>query len=121
MSYFDLTRPSEGERFWLWRRSKGWNQARAGAALGIGRGLLSAFEAGRVPENPRKSPQTPSKIRQRPSLPLLLALARRRSGYPLPKVARAVGVSRTTILAWERAGDPRLVGFWEARGFLFGR
>lgn len=49
----------------------------------------------------------------------LCALARRRNGRPLRAVAESFGISHVTLLAWERAGEPRLVRAWERRGYKF--
>lgn len=102
------------EALWLWRRSHGLNQAAAAVRLGCGRGLVSAVERGVGQPRPGwrlgVAPATPS---------LRLALARRRSGYTLDRLAARLGVSRPTLLAMERRGDPALTKFWQ--GFTFAR
>jgi transcriptional regulator with XRE-family HTH domain len=102
------------ERLWLWRRANGFNQAQAAARMGCGRGLLSLAERGLGPL-PRgwgdwRGPVAPA---------LRLALARRRSGWALLRVAARLGVSGVTLLAMERRADPALVKFWQ--GFTFAR
>lgn len=110
----DLSRIDGGEALWLWRSMAGLTQARAAVILGIGRTALSAAENA---ANPRVPPPTRNAVK--PSRRFLLVLARRRSRLGLRYVAEAVGVSRVTILIWERRDDPRLVAFWTRRGFIF--
>lgn len=107
----DLT---PGEALWLWRRTRGLNQAEAATRLGIGRGLVSALELGRATPGP--GIRVPV-VAATPGWTLVLA--RRRSGLGLAGVAARLGVSRPTVLAMERRADPALTKFW--LGFTFAR
>lgn len=54
------------------------------------------------------------------TVPLACRLARRRSRLRLAEVVVALGLgSRPTFYKLEAAGDPRIVSFWEERGFSF--
>ncbi len=46
-------------------------------------------------------------------------IARRRSGLALREITAALGITTPTFHAWERAADPRVVAWWEGRGFRF--
>lgn len=109
----DLRTRTQGEELWLARRALGRTQAAQARALGVSRGRLSLLELDAAQGGPR--------VRFEPSLPLLLALARRRSRLGLRGVARAAGVSHRTLLKWEARADPKLVEFWVGRGFTFAR
>ncbi len=113
----DLTTRDAAEELWLWRKSRGATQRRAAEALGVGRNRLQAAErdaAHALPDAPWRP------IRAVPT-PLLLALARRRSGLGLRGVAAAAGISHRTVILWERSGADPLVAWWERRGFTFAR
>lgn len=111
----DLTIRSAAEELWLARKAIGRTQAVQAAWLGVSRSTLQASERdGPVPSlsglwKPISTPETP----------LLLALARRRSGLGLRGAARAVGVCHVTVFNWENQGDQRLIDFWARRGFRF--
>lgn len=109
----DLTKRTQAEEVWLWRRSKGYTMRRAAKALGVGRTSLWK----RLKENtalPRPAPRVLN-----PSLPLILALARRRYGRGLKPLAKELGVSHMTLLKWEARGEEALVGWWCRRGWRF--
>lgn len=110
----DLAERTQAEELWLWRRSKGLKASTAAARFGIGRSAYWRAEAGR--RGVAKGPWRP--VRDPPA-GLLCALARRRSGMTAWEVARALGVSRVTLLAWERASDGRLGRFWARKGYAF--
>lgn len=113
----DLGRRTPGEELWLARKATGLTSYEAASRAGVGR---NAYREAELDRNPGPTPFKTGLLKvSRPSLALLLALARRRSGYGLAKIVRAAGRSKVTLLAWERAGDPRLVSFWEGRGFNF--
>lgn len=101
------------EELWLSRRAIGRTQAGQAAWLGVSRSTLQASELyGPTPcltglWKPIPAPETP----------LLLVLARRRSGLGLQGVAEGLGVSRVTVLRWEKAADPRLSSFWAKHHF----
>lgn len=102
-----------GERLWLARRASGESLGTFAARFRIGRNLYHKFEKDEI-ERRRLHVARP-----RPAEGDLAALARRRSGLGLAGTARAAGVSRVTVLAWEEACDPRIVNFWRKRGFRF--
>lgn len=113
----ELSRRTPGEELWLARKAAGKTAVEAAVLAGLPRHAYSDAE------RDRNGAPTPLKsgLRKvsRPSLPLLLALARRRSGLGLAGVVRAYGVSKVTVLARERAGSPSLLAFWTKRGFRF--
>jgi DNA-binding XRE family transcriptional regulator len=112
-----LGRRTPGEKLWLARRAAGKTSYEAAALAGVGR---NAYREAERDENPAPAPlKTGLKPVSRPSLALLLALARRRSGLGLDRTAKVLSISRMTVLAAERRGDPALVRFWEKRGFRF--
>lgn len=113
---FDLRRRTPGERFWLARRAAGLSGPEAALRAGLGKNALYEAERGLRPvPGLREARLKPV----RPGLPELLALARRRAGTGLGGLAEALGTSRVTALARERAGDPDLRGFWARKGFRF--
>lgn len=116
---FDLGRLTAGERLWLARKAAGLTQVKAAKRAGVGENAyagaekdLNAAVRGPVPGIPAV---------RRPTMAQMLALARRRSGLGLRGLAKAGSVTKVTVLAWERAGRPELVRFWEKRGFTFPR
>lgn len=111
----DLRTRTRGEEVWLWRRARGLTQEGAAARLGVGRGSLSRAERDVAPTLVR------IRLRQgsEPALPLLLVLARRRSGVTLEGLAEALGVSRVTVLKREARGDPFLRAWWGVQGYRF--
>lgn len=111
----NLRKPTDGERLWLLRKVGGLAQDANARRLGFGEKVYAAFEAGAEPVPRRLLPRRLAP----PSLKEKLVLARRRAGDGLAAVARTTGVSRVTLLAMERRGDPGLVAFWEKRGFRF--
>lgn len=85
----------------------------AAEALSTCRTYLWRAEAGLVPL--RRAPPRNHRV----TLPLLLRLARRRSGLGLRGAAARMGVSHQTLLNWEAAGEEVLVEWWRRRGFTF--
>jgi len=113
----DLRTRTPGERLWLARKGLGLSQVQAAALAGVGETAYGKAEKVLFgAPTPFKSPFPPI---SKPSLPVLLALARRRSGLGLDGTAAALGVSKVTLLAWERDGGPGLKVFWERRGYVF--
>ena len=114
---FDLRTRTPGEKLWLTRRAAGKTSYEAAALAGVGRNVY------REAERDERTPATPFKTGfrtiPRPSLALLLALARRRSGLGLAGTASRTKTTPPTLLARDRAGDPLLVLFWKLRGFRF--
>lgn len=98
---------------WLWarRRAAGLGIPAAAKALGIGRTTYGLCEQGQHPIPPPRGPM----VRPEPTLPVLLALARRRSGMGLVRIAKALRISRVTLLRWEREADPRIIEFWSKK------
>lgn len=110
----DLRKRSNGEKLWFWRRQKGLTQAEAGVIHSISEKRYCAIENDRE-EDERLVPW--------PDVPTsegdLCALARRRERIGLWEAGRLAGISHVTLLAWERASDPRLRKMWEGRGYRF--
>lgn len=111
----DLTRRSPAEELWLRRKARGEALDAMAARLGVGRGYLWQAERGGA----RKGLNGHCRPIPAPGLPLLLRLARRRSGLGLNGVCRALGVSKVTVHKWEANGAPKLIEFWASRGFTF--
>ena len=108
---YDLSIRTPGEDAWLSRKDRGLTQAEEARRLRVSRTTLWGLETGLAPL------RSDRRVRFDPSSSDLLLLARRRSGLGLHGVARAAGVSHPTVLDWERRGNPRLIRFWEGRGF----
>lgn len=135
---FDLRRLSASERVFLWRHRKkttsgrllgcngsAMSQKEAAIYLGLDRRLFNRIENG---FRARLSIDEAAKLLEElepalnslePTLGELCFLARRRSGQLLTAIEKELGVSRPTFHALERAGAPRIVAFWTARGFIF--
>jgi hypothetical protein len=111
----DLRVRTPGEELWCRRRKASLTGPEAATRLGIGRTLLWLAEKDLASVDGARGLAGP------PGLPQLLALARRRQGWGLLSTAQWVGVSHTTLLAWEKAGDRRLQKDWERKGFTFVR
>lgn len=140
---YDLGQLTAAERLFLWRhrqKSKNgrvlgrngssMNQAEAAETLGISPKLYNALENGsnfrlsgtldEVPEQYRAILGVAGGLRDLTfSTGELCFLARRRSGQMLMTLERELGVSRPRYHDLERAGDPAMIRFWEARGFRF--
>lgn len=113
----DLTVRTPGEDLWIARKAAGKTAIEAAALAGVSRHAYAETERDR---NSGHAPfKTGLKRVLKPSVGLLLALARRRSGLGLAGLAKAGSVSRVTVHAWERAGRGELVRFWEKRGYKF--
>ena len=78
-----------------------WEHELAGARCPLGRGRLVEVEL------------------LRPTTGEECYLARRRSGVRQRGLASSLSVCHVTLLAWENAGDPRLVRYWERQNYLF--
>lgn len=117
--YHDLGRRTPGEELWLSRKANGLTSYEAAARAGVGRNRYRDAELGR---NPGPTPlKTGLRRVSKPSLALLLALARRRSELGLLEIVRFLQTSRVTLHAMEGRGDPILQEFWVRRGFRFPR
>ena len=112
----DLSTLTPGEKLWLARRRKGLSGAEAAARAGLGKNAWYDVEADRRPSPGLRAAGFRA---YRPTLPELLALARRRAGCGLDDFAAYLGTSRPTALAWERAGAAAVRNFWRAEGFRF--
>lgn len=113
----DLRKRTPGERLWLARKAAGLTQVEAAAREGVGETAYAQAEKDRFAgATPFKSPFPPV---SKPALPALLALARRREGLGLDGTAAALGVSKVTLLAWEREGRLCVRSYWACKGFIF--
>lgn len=121
----DLRAQTPGELLWLWRNHHGLTLRRAAAQLGLGRNKYEEMEGGGTPiDGWRQVLALSLKLDPRDILTpgLLCKLARRRWAgevLSLASVAGVVGVSKVALLRWEDIGAPRLVAFWQSKGFVF--
>lgn len=112
----DLSNLTIGERYWIARRVAGTTQAEMARRLRISEkqynklerdltDLPNGFQVPKMPKEPAGH---------------LCALARRRDGRGLRKLAEILGAgTHVTLLAWEAEGDIRLQMAWEKLGFSF--
>jgi len=103
---------TEAERLFLWRSRKRMNQTQAARTFKRSRQYYSWMELGRRPV-PKGAARITYPVHGREVLRLL----RRRSGKTLEEIGRSIGVSRPTVMHFERETDPRLVEFWRGRGY----
>lgn len=111
-----LTDLTPGEQLWLARLQRGCTQTEMSKVLGVGRKLYGRLELDResLPTEARKP------AHRRPSAGQLCALARRRDGRGLRRLAALlVAGSHVTLLTMERRSDPRLVAAWVRKGYQF--
>lgn len=111
---------NDGERLRLWRWAGGHTQRKAARLLGVSRWVVQNIESGMLPLTMIDDPAVHDGLGgvDAPWLQLRLARYRARRRRGLTALARALGVSRVTYLAWERAVDPRLVNFLKNKGYL---
>ncbi|MDE2021160.1 MAG: hypothetical protein KGJ13_12560, partial [Patescibacteria group bacterium] len=125
----DLTCLTHGERLFLWRRAQrapvggtlgrdgaGLSRAEAAAAVGATLEDWDRCEIGAVPNRrllKLLGDQPP------PAVGELCRIARRRSGVPLAEIEATMGVARPTLHRMERVGYPRLIAYWQERGYRF--
>jgi len=109
----DLKKRTTGERFWLLRLHYGLKQVEVARELGVSERAYNHIE-----RDMRTSPKRPG---AHPGLTkgALCALARRRDGRPLRKLAKVLGTSHVTLLLWERTSHPALVKAWKRLGYEF--
>jgi hypothetical protein len=131
---YDLGYLTDAERLWIWRRRQlsrngrtfgragpAMTQTEAAATIGVSYSSYRAIEAGlgaRVLAAEVAAAAEPIEGLV-PTQAELCAAARRRSGELLVDVYESLGVSRPWYLRLEREADPRVVAFWEERGFRF--
>ena len=105
-------RPSEltsGERLWLVRRRQDLTLQAMAEQYQVSQWRYTEWEHDR----PTGEPQPWVAITAL-TVGEQCALARRRSGWPLRRVARATGLSHVTVLKWERATEETLGNpLWE--------
>jgi len=103
LKYHELTK---GERLRVMRWRRGLTQAAEAKRRGMGRTKYSRLENDQAPGGVVSLQRNE-----------VLALARYRASprLDLADVARLLGVSRVTVLKWERLGNPKLVDFWNRR------
>lgn len=115
----DLGRRTSGERLWLARRAAGITIVDAARMAGVGENAYAAAERDR--NRAVRGPVAGIPAVSKPTLPQLLALARRRSGLDLDAAASVGGCSRVTLLLKERTGSRGLKMCWANWGFTFPR
>lgn len=141
---YDLGTLTDAETLWLWRHRQlamnGRLMGRSGPVMPIGRygAAMSQREAANALGISEKEYVTLEHGQANnvsavvvalaqplepltPTIAELCQIARRRSGELLIDVYESVNLSRPTYLRAERLGDPRIVAFWEDRGFSFRR
>ncbi len=103
LKHHELTK---GERLRVLRWRRGLTQAEEAKRRGVGRTKYSRMENDRMPGDGLYLGRSEA-----------FAIARHRSSprLDLAGVARLLGVSRVTVLKWERLGNPKLVDFWNRR------
>ncbi len=128
----DLHQRTAGEELWIWRsrrlspsgraRSRvgsGMSQKEAAAELGISIQRYNDAENDRLPERDVRYILTTARTSDHPpSLPEMLALARRRCGMILERICAELGISRQAYLKREHTGDQRLVAYWQKQGYI---
>lgn len=95
------------------------SQVEAAVHLGVPKGIYEEAERGEIPCVPIAE-MLRDDLPTVPTVAQACRLARRRSGLALASLA--VGTRATTVptvLRMEARGDPRLVTYWEDRGFVF--
>lgn len=110
----DLTKRTIGEELWIRRRWHGRTQAEAAKTYGVSERRYNLWETD------REAPTGWQVHKLVPNHGDLCALARRRSGKDLRRLAKSMKVSHVTVLVWEKSGDGRLVELWKKRGYTFG-
>jgi DNA-binding XRE family transcriptional regulator len=128
----NLYNRTAGEELWIWRsrrlsptgrpRSRvgsGMSQKEAAAELGISIQRYNDAENDRLPERDVRYILTTARTSDHPpSLPEMLALARRRCGMILEKICAELTISRQAYLKREHAGDQRLITYWQKQGYI---
>lgn len=114
----NLSQRTPGEALWLARKIAGKTSYEAAAFAEVGRNIYRDAELDRL-DSRRTAAIARVMGSTKPSLALLLRLARRRSGKGLDAVAKALKLSRVALLAAEGRGDVRVLAYWRARGFRF--
>lgn len=131
---YDLGQLNPDEHLFLWRRRQkatngrlmgrvgsSMSRAEAAAALGIDPATYARLESGARPSLQDEKTCTALEALEvlSPTLAELCFIARRRSGRSLRDIEVELDVSRVSFHKWERAGNPRLVDYWEKQGFRF--
>lgn len=120
---YDLSETTAAEELFLWRLENGLNQVAAAERLGVRLSVINSLENG------KRTALSADDIANLMAVTAewhhetrwLLILARRRSGETASMISADLGVSRVVVNNLERAGSPRLVAYWEGRGFKFPR
>jgi DNA-binding XRE family transcriptional regulator len=141
---YDLGTLTDAEILWLWRHRQlatngrlmgrsgpvmpmgrygaAMSQSEAAGALGISEEEYVKLEHGRTGNVSAAVVALAQPLEPiTPTIAELCQIARRRSGELLVDVYESANLSRPTYLRAERLGDPRIVSFWEDRGFSFRR
>jgi transcriptional regulator with XRE-family HTH domain len=111
-------RLTRGEAWWLLRRRAGMTQSAWAGVAGVSEDRLRRWEAD------AEEPAVPGPFRNGGRVEPLThgefsALARRRTGWTLPELARRLGTSRQTLWKREhdRTGSARELAEWWAPGY----
>lgn len=135
---YDLRRPSQAERVWLWRRRQQsaltWRRKKymrmgtreAAELLGVRERVLVAVENGNALDAEvgmvyRAVRARNGGVDAMPGLAEACALARKRSGMTVDEALEALGstTSKQAFGHHEAKGSAHLVEFWRNRGFIF--
>jgi hypothetical protein len=106
----DLTALAPHEELWLWQLAQGFTNAEAAKAIKVSERHYWKLVNGLLNPDSYEVDPTPGQ---------LCALARRRYGRGLAGTARLAKCSPPTLLKRERTGDPKIIAFWEKKGFTF--
>lgn len=106
---------TDRERVYLWRRRNGLRQEDLAKRSGIHPDTLGERErgaSGRIGGVPLAV-----KKRLKPKPWELAVIMRRRKGWSQPELAKRLGVTKPTIIAWEKGrwGWTRLADYWAIR------
>lgn len=137
----DLSKLTQAELLWLWRRrqlskhskrkptrqstvrrmGRMMTREEASEALGVSENAYARLEVGDALLSSDEKSRVRGALAAMAGVVVgeLCAVARRRSGGGLRAAEEALGVSRPKMQEMERCGDPRLVRYWESKGFGF--
>lgn len=114
----NLKKRTIGEDLWLIRQSRGLKQGEMAAEYGVCETNYTRMELDKMLPTEAICPDKDAMMKIA-TLPLLLALARRRARWTLLYAAKRIGMSHVTLLLRERSGDAGLKAWWNKEGWKF--